>query len=109
MNRDSAAQVYLVACDRYDPLAIKEGVHAASEALGISLNGHRDALLHADCRWVHPRYAPSAYVHTDLFRGLAGTLSSATLTIGARSRAIFPTRYSFRQAGYAHVATELNA
>ncbi len=109
MNRDSAAQVYLVACDRYVPLAIKEGVQAASEALGISLNGLRDAVLHVDCRWVHPRYAPSAYVHTDLIRGLAGTLPAGTLTIGARSRVRFPTRYSFRQAGYAQVATALNA
>ena len=109
MTRDTAAQVYLVACDRYEPLAIREGVYAASEALAISLNGQRDALLHADCRWVHSRYAPSAHVHPDLIKGVAGTLPSAALTVGARSRASFPTRYSFRQAGYDRVATELNA
>lgn len=102
-------QVYIVDCASYDPLAIETGILAAAQALGVILPRHQKVLIHPDCPWAHPRYAPYAFTHPRLIEGTALALVGNALTIATNSLSGFPTRYSYRKAGYMDLAHHLRA
>ncbi len=102
-------QVYLVNCDQYDPQAIAAGIRTASRALGVALPKDQAVFLHPGCPWAHPRFAPHAFTHPAVVEGAALTLSGNTFTIATNSLPGFPTRYSYREAGYIELARRLKA
>lgn len=102
-------QVYLVACETYDAERIQAGVKAAAQALGVALPERGEALLHATCPWAHPRYAPAAHTTPAVIEGVGRALAGTTLALGGNSVPDFPTRYSFRHAGYEALARRLGA
>ena len=109
MNRGSTAQVYPGACDRYIPLAIKEGVYAASEA-----RVYRSMASGMHCctptAGGYTRVMPPAVTSIRTYLGAWQALYQQPLSPWEHaSRAIFSARYSFRQTGYTHVSTALNA
>jgi uncharacterized protein (DUF362 family) len=102
-------QVYLVRCNQYDPPTIAAGVRSAAQGLGLSLPQGQPTLLHPTCSWAHPRFAPHAFTHPAVIEGVALALSAYPLTIATSSIPDFPTRYSYRQAGYVQLAQRLRA
>ena len=102
-------QVYIVDHARYDPRAIEIGIRTAAEALGVPLPQNQTVLIHPDCPWAHPRFAPNAFTHPDIIEGTALALAGNTLTIATNSLPGFPTRYSYRKAGYVDLTHRLGA
>lgn len=66
-------------------------------------------LLHPACPWAHPRFAPLAFTNPAVIKGAALALAGNALTIATNSLANFPTRYSYRKAGYVELARRLGA
>ena len=102
-------QVYIVDCAQYDPRAIEAGIRAAAQALGVALPQGQGVLIHPACPWAHPRFAPHAFTHPDVIEGTALALAGNALTIATNSLPGFPTRYSYRHAGYINLAHRLGA
>jgi uncharacterized protein (DUF362 family) len=102
-------RVYLVRCNQYDPPTIAAGIRSAANGLGVALPQGQPALLHPACPWAHPRFAPHAFTHPAVIEGVALALSANPLTIATNSIPDFPTRYSYRQAGYVQLAQRLHA
>ena len=102
-------QVYIVDCSRYNAQAVEAGIRAASDALGVILPQGEPVLLHAACPWAHPRFAPLAFTNQAVIEGAALALTGNTLTIATNSLPGFPTRYSYRKAGYVDLAHRLGA
>jgi len=103
------ASVYVVRCGEYDPARIDSGVRTAAQALGVALPTEGNVLLVTDIPWAHTRFAPHAYTHPGVVEGVARTCQGTTLTISGCSLPDFPTRYSYRQAGYDGLARRLGA
>ena len=101
-------KVYLLAVPQYDPTQIAQAVKQAAAELGVKWEG-KSAVLLADCPWAHPKYAPHAHTHPEFVKGVAQAFPKAALTIAANSLPGYPTRYSFRNTGYAPVASQLSA
>lgn len=102
-------QVYIVDCAQYDPRTIETGIRAAAQALGVTLPQNQKALIHPDCPWAHPRFAPYAFTHPSVIEGTALALAGNVLTIATNSLPGFPTRYSYGKAGYVGLAHRLKA
>jgi uncharacterized protein (DUF362 family) len=102
-------QVYIVDCAQYDPQAIETGIRTAAEALGVILPRDQTVLIHPACPWAHPRFAPNAFTSPGVIEGTALALAGNTLTIATNSLPGFPTRYSYRKAGYVDLAHRLGA
>ena len=102
-------QVYIVDCAQYDPRAIGAGIRTAAQALGVALPQGQGVLIHPACPWAHPRFAPYAFTHSDVIEGTASALAGNALSIATNSLPGFPTRYSYRQAGYNDLARRLGA
>ena len=102
-------QVYIADCSRYDAQAVEAGIRAASEALGVVLPQGQPVLLRPACSWAHPRFAPLAFTNPTVIEGAALALTGNTLTIATNSLSGFPTRYSYRKAGYVDLAQRLGA
>lgn len=102
-------RVFLVDCDRYDPAKITDGVRRACATLGVPLPTQGRAFLHPSCPWAHPLYAPSCFTHPEVIRGVAQALGGMSVTLGTNSLPLFPTRYSYRKAGYTRLARQLKA
>ncbi len=102
-------QVYIVDCAQYDPRAIETGIRAAAQALGVTLPQNQKVLIHPDCPWAHPRFAPHAFTPPAVIEGTALALTGNALTIATNSLPGFPTRYSYRKAGYVGLAHRLGA
>lgn len=102
-------KVYIVDCAQYDPRTIETGIRIAAEALGVALPQDQKVLMHPACPWAHPRFAPHAFTHPDVIEGAALALAGNTLTIATNSLPGFPTRYSYRKAGYVDLAHRLGA
>ncbi|MFP4345315.1 MAG: DUF362 domain-containing protein [Anaerolineales bacterium] len=103
-------RVYIARCPEYDGDLIAEKVRAATDALGIDLPQHQSVFLHPTCAWAHPRIAPLAFTDPAVIEGAAQALGSGNrLTIGTNSLPGFPTRYSYRKAGYKKLAERLDA
>jgi uncharacterized protein (DUF362 family) len=102
-------QVYLVRCNQYDPRTIAAGIRSAAQGLGLSLPQGQPVLLHPACPWAHPRFAPHAFTHPAVIEGAALALSGNPLTVATNSIPDFPSRYSYRQAGYVQLAQRLSA
>ena len=102
-------QVYIADCSRYDAQAVEAGIRAASEALGVVLPQGQPVLLRPACPWAHPRFAPLAFTNPTVIEGAALALTGNTLTIATNSLPGFPTRYSYRKAGYVDLAQRLGA
>jgi uncharacterized protein (DUF362 family) len=103
------SSVYLASCDRYDAAEIARHVGIAANALGVVLPRDGGLLLQPSLPWTHPRYAPDAHTHPAVLEGVARACEGATVSIGARSLAGFPTRYSFGRAGYDKLARGIGA
>lgn len=101
--------VYLIDCSSYDARTIEVGIRAASKALGVVLPQGQSVLLHPTCLWAHPRFAPLAFTNPIVIEGTALALAGNKLTIATNSLAGFPTRYSYRKAGYVELAQRLGA
>ena len=102
-------QVYIVDCAQYDPRTIETGIRTAAEALGVILPRDQTVLIHPDCPWAHPRFAPNAFTHSEVIEATALALAGNALTIATNSLPKFPTRYSYRKAGYVDLAHRLGA
>lgn len=102
-------RVYIADCSRYDAQVIEAAIRAASEALGVVLPQGQPVLLHPACPWAHPRFAPLAFTNPAVIEGAALALTGNTLTIATNSLAGFPTRYSYRKAGYFDLTQRLGA
>lgn len=102
-------QVYLANCDRYDPQVIAAAIRVASQALGLALPQGQEVWLHPACPWAHPQFVPHVFTHPAVIEGAALALSGNALTIATTSLTGFPTRYSYRKAGYVELAKRLNA
>lgn len=102
-------QVYIVDCAQYDPRTIETGIRTAAEALGVVLPRGQTVLIHPDCPWAHPRFAPNAFTHPEVIEATAVALAGNALTIATNSLPKFPTRYSYRKAGYVDLAHRLGA
>jgi uncharacterized protein (DUF362 family) len=102
-------QVYIVDCPHYDPRIIETGIRTAAEALGVILPRDQTVLIHPDCPWAHPRFAPHAFTQPDVIEATALALAGNALTIATNSLPKFPTRYSYRKAGYVDLAHRLGA
>jgi len=102
-------KVYIADCSRYDAQVVEVGIRAASAALGVALPQDQPVLLHPACPWAHPRFAPHAFTPPAVIEGAALALSGNALTIATNSLAGFPTRYSYRKAGYTELAQQLGA
>ena len=102
-------RVYIADCSRYDAQVVEAGIRAASEALGVVLPQGQPVLLHPACPWAHPRFAPLAFTNPAVIEGAALALTGNTLTIATNSLPGFPTRYSYRKAGYVDLAHRLGA
>jgi uncharacterized protein (DUF362 family) len=102
-------RVYIADCSRYDARAVEAGIRAASEALGITLPQGQPVVLHPACPWAHPRFAPLAFTNPAVIEGAALALMGNTLTMATNSLPGFPTRYSYRKAGYVDLAHRLGA
>jgi len=100
-------QVYIVDCAQYDPRTIETGIRTAAEALGVTLPQDQAVLIHPACPWAHPRFAPNAFTHPDVIEGTVLALAGNTLTVATNSLPGFPTRYSYRKAGYVDLAQRL--
>jgi len=100
-------QVYIIDCAHYDPRTIETGIRTAAPALGITLPQDQTVLIHPDCPWAHPRFAPNAFTHPDVIEGTALALAGNTLTAATNSLPGFPTRYSYRKAGYVDLTQRL--
>lgn len=103
------ARVFLVDCDCYDPAKITDGIRRACETLGVPLPSRGRVFLHPACPWAHPQYAPACFTHPEVLRGMAHALTGVSLTLGTNSLPLFPTRYSYRKAGYTTLARQLGA
>jgi uncharacterized protein (DUF362 family) len=66
-------------------------------------------LIHPACPWAHPRFAPNAFTHPDVIEGMTFALAGNTLTVATNSLPGFPTRYSYRKAGYVDLTQRLDA
>lgn len=102
-------RVFLVDCSRYDPRAMERGIRTAAEALGIHFPRGQEVLIHPDCPWAHPRFAPNAFTHPALIEAAASVLTGNDLTVATNSLPGFPTRYSYRKAGYVELSQRLRA
>ncbi len=102
-------QAYIVDCAQYNPRTIETGVRTAAEALGVTLPQDQTVLIHPACPWAHPRFAPNAFTHPDVIEGITFALAGNTLTVATNSLPGFPTRYSYRKAGYVDLAQRLDA
>ena len=102
-------QVYIVDCAQYDPRIIETGIRTAAQALGVTLPQNQKIFIHPACPWAHPRFAPRAFTHPQVIEGAAAALAGNTLTIATSSLPGFPTRYSYRKAGYVDLARRLGA
>lgn len=102
-------QVYIVDCAQYDPRTIEAGIRTATQALGVVLPQDQRVLIHPDCPWAHPRFAPHAFTHPGIIEGTALALAGNALSIATNSLPGFPTRYSYRKAGYMDLAHRLGA
>jgi uncharacterized protein (DUF362 family) len=103
-------QVYIARCTEYDADLIAEKVRAAADALGVDLPQNQSVFLHPTCAWAHPRIAPLAFTDPAVIEGAAEALGSGNrFTIGTNSLPGFPTRYSYRKAGYKKLAERLDA
>ena len=100
-------QVYIIDCAHYDPRTIETGIRTAAPALGVTLPQDQTVLIHPDCPWAHPRFAPNAFTHPDVIEGTALALAGNTLTAATNSLPGFPTRYSYRKAGYVDLTQRL--
>lgn len=103
------ARVFLVDSPGYDSTRIADGLRRACDALDITLPSGGRVFLHPACPWAHPLYAPACFAHPEVLRGLARILAGTGLTLGTNSLPLFPTRYSFRKAGYTALAHQLGA
>ncbi len=102
-------QAYIVDCAQYDPRTIETGIRTAAEALGVTLPQDQTVLIHPACPWAHPRFAPNAFTHPDVIEGTTFALAGNTLTVATNSLPGFPTRYSYRKAGYVDLIQRLDA
>lgn len=102
-------KVFLFKAEGYDPRWIEAGIKQAAQALLVSLPAQGDVFLHVDCPWADSRFAPHAHTHPAMIEGVAKALSGASLSLGGCSLPYFPTRYSFKQAGYDALARKLDA
>lgn len=102
-------RVYIVDCSRYDAQTVETGIRAASEALGVAFPQGQPVVLHPACPWAHPRFAPLAFTNPAVIEGAALALTGNSLTIATNSLPGFPTRYSYRKAGYVDMAHRLGA
>lgn len=102
-------QVYIVDCAEYNSETIAAGIRAAATALGVPWPQEQEVLLHPACPWAHPRFAPHAHTHPAVLSGAAAALTGNPLTIATNSLPGFPTRYSYRQAGYVKLSQQLGA
>jgi uncharacterized protein (DUF362 family) len=84
-------------------------IRAAAEALGVTFPQGQSVLLHPACPWAHPCFAPFAFTNPAVIEGAALALAGNTLTIATNSLPGFPTRYSYRKAGYFKLAKRLGA
>ena len=78
-------QVYIVDCAQYDPRLIETGIRSAAKAHGITLPQDQQVLIHPDCPWAHPRFAPHAFTHPGVIEGTAAALAGNALTIAANA------------------------
>jgi uncharacterized protein (DUF362 family) len=102
-------RVYIADCSQYDAQAVETGIRAASEALGVAFPQGQPVVLHPACPWAHPRFAPLAFTNPSVIEGAALALTGNTLTMATNSLPGFPTRYSYRKAGYVDLAHRLGA
>jgi uncharacterized protein (DUF362 family) len=100
-------QVYIVDCAHYNPRTIETGIRTATQALRVTLPQDQTVLIHPDCPWAHPRFAPNAFTDPDVIEGTALALAGNTLTVATNSLPGFPTRYSYRKAGYVDLTQRL--
>jgi uncharacterized protein (DUF362 family) len=101
-------KVYLLDVPQYEPGKIAAAVKKAATELNVSWE-QKSAVLLADCPWAHPKYAPHAHTNPQFVEGVAEAFKEAKITLAANSLTGFPTRYSFRHAGYGPVASRLKA
>ncbi len=101
-------KVYLLSLEKYNPQQISTGLQKAAQFLGISLEQKSTVLL-ADCPWTHPKYAPHAHTHPQFIEGVVNAFNSTKVTVTANSLPNFPTRYSFKNAGYNSIHLRSNA
>lgn len=102
-------QVYIADCAQYDPRTIETGIRTAAEALGVPLPQGQAVFIHPACPWAHLRFAPNAFTHPNVIEGTALALAGNTLTVATNSLPGFPTRYSYRKAGYVGLTRRLGA
>lgn len=102
-------RVYIVDCAQYDPQTIERGIRSAAAALKVRLPQGQTAFIHPACPWAHPRFAPNAFTHPAVVEGAALALAGNTLTVATNSLPGFPTRYSYRKAGYVELTHRLGA
>lgn len=102
-------RIYVVDCAQYHPRAIETGIRTAAEAFGVALPRDQKVFIHPDCPWAHPRFAPHAFTPPEVIEGTALALAGNRLAIATNSLPGFPTRYSYRKAGYVDLAQRLGA
>jgi uncharacterized protein (DUF362 family) len=99
-------KVLIARCDEYDPARIAAIVREGMKELGVQPYGK--TMLKPNCVLAHPEVFPHAFTRAEFLDGvIAATKETGAaikeLSVGERCGITIPTRFAFKQAGYAEV------
>lgn len=96
-------QVFLIDCNNYDPIEIKEKISAGIKALKIGFNGR--VTIKPNVVLAHKKAAHTAYTRPEFLEGLISAINEngsieKPVIIVERSGATMSTKAQFKRAGY---------